>query len=162
MRNWKGILAMGLSSALVIGAIQLVPEQTAKNANAETVNTSDNMTPPSGMPQGTPPAKPDGDTYGGHGGSAPDGAPGGSSSGVTSYDAVKSITSDTTISDETIKSTGTDENAINISNGATVGIDNSTITRTSSSSTGGDNSSFYGVGAAVLNTEGITNICRLY
>ena len=38
MRNWKGILAMGLSSALVIGAIQLVPEQTAKNANAETVN----------------------------------------------------------------------------------------------------------------------------
>lgn len=158
MRNWKGILAMGLSSALVIGAIQLVPEQTAKNANAETVNTSDNMTPPSGMPQGTPPAKPDGDTNGGPGGSAPDGAPGGSSSGVASYDAVKSITSDTTISDETIKSTGTDENAINISNGATVGIDNSTITRTSSSSTGGDNSSFYGVGAAVLNTEGITNI----
>lgn len=51
MRNWKGILAMGLSSALVIGTIQLVPEQTAKNANAETVNTSDNMTPPSGMPQ---------------------------------------------------------------------------------------------------------------
>lgn len=158
MRNWKGILAMGLSSALVIGAIQLVPEQTAKNANAETVNTSDNMTPPSGMPQGTPPAKPDGDTNGGPGGPAPDGAPGGSSSGVASYDAVKSITSDTTISDETIKSTGTDENAINISNGATVDIDNSTITRTSSSSTGGDNSSFYGVGAAVLNTEGITNI----
>ena len=69
MRNWKGILAMGLSSALVIGTIQLVPEQTAKNANAETVNTSDNMTPPSGMPQGTPPAKPDGDTNGGPGGS---------------------------------------------------------------------------------------------
>ena len=65
MRNWKGILAMGLSSALVIGAIQLVPEQTAKNANAETVNTSDNMTPPSRMPHGTPPAKPDGDTNGG-------------------------------------------------------------------------------------------------
>lgn len=71
MRNWKCILAMGLSSALVIGTIQLVPEQTTKNANAETVNTSDNMTPPSGMPQGTPPAKPDGDTNGGPGGSAP-------------------------------------------------------------------------------------------
>ena len=67
MRNWKGILAMGLSSALVIGTIQLVPEQTAKNANAETVNTS-------GMPQGTPPAKPDGDTNGGPGGSAPGGS----------------------------------------------------------------------------------------
>lgn len=74
MRNWKGILAMRLSSALVIGTIQLVPEQTAKNANAETVNTSDNMTPPSGMPQGTPPAKPDGDTNGGPGGSAPGGS----------------------------------------------------------------------------------------
>ena len=72
MRNWKGILAMRLSSALVIGTIQLVPEQTAKNANAETV--SDNMTPPSGMPQGTPPAKPDGDTNGGPGGSAPGGS----------------------------------------------------------------------------------------
>ena len=92
-----------------------------KKTKSETVNTSDNMTPPSVMPQGTPPAKPDGDTNRGHGGSAPDGAPGGSSSGVTSYDAVKSITSDTTISDDTIKSTGTDENAINISNGATVG-----------------------------------------
>ena len=65
MRNWKGILAMRLSSALVIGTIQLVPEQTAKNANAETVNTSDNMTPPSG---------PDGDTTGGPGGSAPGGS----------------------------------------------------------------------------------------
>lgn len=83
MRNWKGILAMGLSSALVIGAIQLVPEQTAKNANAETVNTSDNMTPPSGMPQGTPPAKPDGDTNGG--------------AGVFSYNKGVTYVSDTTI-----------------------------------------------------------------
>lgn len=159
MRNWKGVLAMGLSAALVIGATQLIPEQNIKNANAETVNNSNNnMTPPSGKPEGTPPAKPDGDTSGGPGGSAPDGTPGGSSSGVTSYDSVKSVTSDTTISGETIDSTGKDENAVNISNNATVNIDNSTISRTSSSSTGGDNSSFYGVGAAILNTEGTTNI----
>lgn len=159
MRNWKGVLAMGLSAALVIGATQLVPEQTAKNANAETIdNSSDSNSSSSDRPQGTPPAKPDGDTSGGPGGSAPGGAPGGSSSGVTSYDSVKSITSDTTISGETIESTGTDENAVNISNGAKVTIDNSTITRNSSSSTGGDNSSFYGVGAAVLNTEGTANI----
>lgn len=46
-----------------------------KKTKSETVNTSDNMTPPSVMPQGTPPAKPDGDTNRGHGGSAPDGAP---------------------------------------------------------------------------------------
>ena len=155
MRNWKGVLAMGLSAALVISAAQLIPEQNVKSANAETIdNSSDNMTPPSGMPEGTPPAKPDGDTSGKPSGSAP----GGSSSAVTSYDSVKSITSDTSISGETIKSTGTDENAINISNGATATIDNSTITRTSSSSTGGDNSSFYGVGAAILNTEGTANI----
>ena len=159
MRNWKGVLAMGLSAALVISAAQLIPEQNVKSANAETIdNFSDNMTPPSGMPEGTPPAKPDGDTSGKPSGSAPGGAPGGSSSAVTSYDSVKSITSDTSISGETIESTGTDENAINISNGATATIDNSTITRTSSSSTGGDNSSFYGVGAAILNTEGTANI----
>ena len=146
---------MGLSAALVINAAQLIPEQNVKSANAETIdNSSDNMTPPSGMPEGTPPAKPDGDTSGKPSGSAP----GGPSSAVTSYDSVKSITSDTSISGETIESTGTDENAINISNGATATIDNSTITRTSSSSTGGDNSSFYGVGAAILNTEGTANI----
>lgn len=159
MRNWKGILAMGLSSALVISAAQLIPDQTSKSANAETtINSGDNMTPPSGKPEGTPPAKPDGDTNGGPGGNAPGGAPGGSSSAITSYDSVKSVTSDTTISGETIDSTGKDENAVNVSNGATAIIDNSTITRTSSSSTGGDNSSFYGVGAAVLNTDGTTNI----
>ena len=63
MRNWKGVLAMGLSAALVIGATQLIPEQNIKNANAETVNNSNNnMTPPSGKPEGTPPAKPDGET----------------------------------------------------------------------------------------------------
>lgn len=74
MRNWKCILAMGLSSALVIGTIQLVPEQTTKNANAETVNTSDNMTPPSGGRRALLPAKPDGDTNGGPVGSAPGGS----------------------------------------------------------------------------------------
>mgnify|MGYP000671254344 FL=1 len=35
---------------------------------------------------------------------------------------------------------------------------NSTITRKSSDSTGGDNSSFYGVGAAVLTTDGTSYI----
>lgn len=49
-----------------------------------------------------------------------------------------------------------DENAILVSNGATVNLKNSTIDRTSSDSTGGDNSSFYGVGAAVLTTDGTT------
>lgn len=115
-------------------------------------------TPPSGQkPDGTPPAGgPDGQS--GQGG-APGGAPGGqSSSGVSSYDSVKSITSDTTLSDTTVSSTGKDENAIHVSGGAKANLNNVTVTRNSSNSTGGDNSSFYGVGAAVLTTEGTTTI----
>lgn len=84
----------------------------------------------------------------------PQGQPGGQSSGVDSYTAVKEYSSDTTVSNEKISSTGTDENAIHVTDGANVTIDNANISRTSSDSTGGDNSSFYGVGAAVLNTKG--------
>ena len=78
----------------------------------------------------------------------------GQSQGVDSYTAVNEYTEDTTVSGETLGSTGTDENAALISSGASVTLDNDTITRTSDSSTGGDNSSFYGVGAAVLATDG--------
>lgn len=78
----------------------------------------------------------------------------GSSQGVDSYDAVNGYTSDTKVDGETIASTGTDENAVNVSEGASVTLKDATITRDSSESTGGDNSSFYGVGAAVLATDG--------
>lgn len=78
----------------------------------------------------------------------------GQSQGVDSYTAVNEYTEDMTVSGETLESTGTDENAALISSGASVTLDNDTITRTSDSSTGGDNSSFYGVGAAVLATDG--------
>ena len=86
------------------------------------------------------------------------GQPGGASSGVDSYDAVNEYSEDTTVDGETISSTGTDENAIHVTDGAKVSIKNSKITRTSSDSTGGDNSSFYGVGAAVLTTDGTSYI----
>ena len=82
------------------------------------------------------------------------GGPGGQSQGVDSYTAVNEYIEDTTVSNETIESTGTDENAALISSGANVTLDNDTITRTSADSKGGDNSSFYGVGAAVLATDG--------
>ena len=82
------------------------------------------------------------------------GGPGGQSQGVDSYTAVNEYIEDTTISNETIESTGTDENAALISSGANVTLDNDNITRTSADSQGGDNSSFYGVGAAVLATDG--------
>ena len=92
---------------------------------------------------------------GGDGQGAPgQGGPGGQSQGVDSYTAVNEYIEDTTVSSETIESTGTDENAALISSGANVTLDNDTITRTSADSQGGDNSSFYGVGAAVLATDG--------
>ena len=92
---------------------------------------------------------------GGDGQGAPgQGGPGGQSQGVDSYTAANEYTEDTTVANETLESTGTDENAALISSGANVTLDNDTITRTSDSSTGGDNSSFYGVGAAVLATDG--------
>ena len=85
---------------------------------------------------------------------APGGAPGGQSQGVDSYDAVNTYDSDTEVSDTSLESTGTDENAALVSSGANVTFNNVDITRNSSDSTGGDNSSFYGVGAALLATEG--------
>lgn len=92
---------------------------------------------------------------GGDGQGAPgQGGSGGQSQGVDSYTAANEYTEDTTVLNETIESTGTDENAALISSGASVTLDNDTITRTSEDSKGGDNSSFYGVGAAVLATDG--------
>lgn len=89
---------------------------------------------------------------GGQGG--PGGAPGGQSQGVDSYDAANTYDSDTEVSDTSLESTGTDENAALVSSGANVTFDNVDITRNYSDSTGGDNSSFYGVGAALLATDG--------
>ncbi len=89
------------------------------------------------------------------GGSMEGGAPEGSaSSGVDSYDAVVEYTEDTEVSGETYTSTGTDENAVHAYNGAAVTLEDITVDRTSDDSTGGDNSSFYGVGAALLETDG--------
>ena len=93
---------------------------------------------------------PGGDSQGAPG----QGGPGGQSQGVDSYTAANEYTEDTTVSNETIESTGTDENGALISSGASVTFDNDTITRTSADSKGGDDSSFYGVGAAVLATDG--------
>ena len=82
------------------------------------------------------------------------GGPGSQASGVDSYDAANEYSSDETVSDTSLESTGTDENAALVSNGAEVTFNNDAISRTSSDSQGGDNSSFYGVGAAVLAADG--------
>lgn len=85
------------------------------------------------------------------------GGPGGASA-PTSYDTVTDMTEDTTESGKTYSSTGTDENAIHVSNGASVNLSDFTVTRNSSESTGGDQSSFYGIGAGILVTDGTAEL----
>lgn len=93
------------------------------------------------------------------GGEMAGGAPGGNSSASDiTYTAVNEITEDTELDGETISSDGTDESAVLVSDGAAAILNNVTIDRTSSDSTGGDNSSFYGVGAALLTTNGTTYV----
>ena len=139
----------------------------SKSDDSKSSSSDDGNAPQGEKPDGEPPEKPDGDNGNapsdekpdgeppqGGGAGGPGGAPGGQSQGVESYDAANDYTEDTTVDGETLSSTGTDENVAHISNGAKVSIRNSTITRESSDSQGGDNSSFYGVGAAVLATDG--------
>ena len=76
----------------------------------------------------------------------------------SSYSAVKEYKSDTSKSNLSVKSTGTDENAVHAYKGAKVTLKNATITRNSKKSKGGDSSSFYGTGAAVLESEGTLKI----
>lgn len=94
----------------------------------------------------------------GGGGMNPGGGVMGQPSGVDSYDAVKEISEDTTLDGEKVSSEGTDENAILVDAAANVTLSDMTISRESLDSTGGDNPSFYGVGAAVLATDGTVSI----
>ena len=86
------------------------------------------------------------------------GGPGSQSQGVDSYTAVYTYSEDTSLDGDSIASSGTDENAVLVDSGASVSIKNATITRDSEESTGGDDSSFYGVGAAVLATDGTASV----
>lgn len=95
---------------------------------------------------------------GGMGGQGGPGGPGGGQSAPTSYSAVTEYTTDTEESGTIHTSTGTDENAIHVTDGAAVTLSNITLNRTSTDSTGGDSSSFYGVGAGILVTDGTLNL----
>ena len=162
MRNKYAALALGM--ALTMTAMPVMAASTTNTATTESSAKSDDSSTPPEKPDGE---KPDGEAPGdppqdgnapaGQGG--PDaGGPGGQSQGVDSYDAVNDCTEDTTFDGEDIESSGTDENAILVENGANVTIKDSKILRDSSDSTGDDNSSFYGVGAAVLATDGTASV----
>ena len=104
--------------------------------------------PPSGeMPSGSPPGEP------------PSGGmpPGGSSSFSNEWTSVITYDSDTEENSGIYDSTGTDENAVHVSGGNVI-LNQPTVTRTSAESAGGDDASFYGVGAAILTTDGTSYI----
>lgn len=86
--------------------------------------------------------------------SANNGPGGGQSQAPDSYEAVTEYTEDTSENNKELSSDGTDENAIHAYNGATVNLSDFNIVRNSSESQGGDSSSFYGIGATVLESDG--------
>ena len=169
----KKLLSIVLVLSLVCMLLAGCGESSVTSADTETSNetTADTAletaaaaseAPDESADSQTPPEKPDGDMgempeggFGGQGGQGqmPGGGMGGGQSAVTDYDAVNTFDTDTVVNSAKFSSTGTDENAVLVTDGS-VTLKNVTVDRTSSDSTGGDNSSFYGVGAAVLATGG--------
>lgn len=75
---------------------------------------------------------------------------------TASYTAVKEISSDTTLTGETVESAKQDENAIWVSGQANVELSDMTLNRNSEAESSAENASFYGTSAALLSTEGNT------
>lgn len=95
------------------------------------------------------------------GGPGPQGGPGGmggSNGAPESYEAVTVYAEDAESVGEIFVSEGMDENAVLVESGANVLLSESMVSRISSDSTGGDDSSFYGIGAALLVTDGTLTI----
>ncbi|MBD5522234.1 MAG: hypothetical protein HDR03_13610, partial [Lachnospiraceae bacterium] len=95
------------------------------------------------------------------GGPGPQGGPGGmggSNGAPESYEALTVYAEDAESVGETFVSEGIDENAVLVESGAKVLLSESMVSRISSDSTGGDDSSFYGIGAALLVTDGTLTI----
>ncbi len=161
----------GTASAAVSVAETEETEETAEDADSMEMDGGQMPDMPEGEgPGGEMPAMPEGEGPGGEmpampegegpGGEMPArpegqmGGMGGQSAADISYTAVQEISSDTALEGESVASTGTDEEAVLVTDGAEAVLKSMTISRDSDDSTGGDNSSFYGVGAAVLATDG--------
>lgn len=82
----------------------------------------------------------------------------GQSTAPTSYTSVTEYSTDKTTSGKSYSSTGTDENTVHVTDGAKVCLKDAAVSRKSEESQGGDRSSFYGIGAAVLTTDGTSYI----
>lgn len=146
-KHMKAALGLVVSAAMAVTGCGGVSSASVSGSTT-TLDADSDMTLDAGSNAGEA-APPDGGM--GQGG------PGGQTSAAdVSYTSSNEISSDTTLSDQTIDSTGTDEEAVLVNNGATAILKNLTINRSSQDSTGGDASSFYGVGASVLTTDGTT------
>ncbi len=161
MRKPRKIVDALLVAAMLAASIPAYADDTSTSVPPAMPPMTQSQQAPEGM--GTPP-----DGFGGGMGTPPSGGPGsvpggmmggpgGGSSQPESYDAVVTVSEDSVTLAEDIVSTGTDENALLVSGGSAT-ADGISITRTSSDSTGGDSASFYGVGAAVLVTDGSVEI----
>ena len=156
--------AAGTPPEMPSGEMGTPPEMPSGEMGTPPEMPSGEMGTPPDMPSGgmgTPPEKPSGEM-----GTPPDGAPGGMPGGMGGpgggssfsgeYSAVQTVSEDTEIT-ENLSSTGTDENALLVTDGS-VTVSGVTVTRTSDDSTGGDSASFYGVGAALLATGGTLTV----
>ena len=141
-KKWLSLLLAVLMLALCVPA---TAEQQPGKPQGEMPGD-----PPAGDMPGDPPQ---GGMPGEGGGM---GGPGGGSSQPENYDAVVTMAGDGTVTED-IASTGTDENALLVTDG-TVVASGIAVARDSEDSTGGDSASFYGVGAAVLATGGMLTI----
>ena len=151
----KAGLAAALSIVFALGTFPALAEDTNPALPGEGMPGRPESMPAEG-PGGRPGERPEGMP-----GTPPEGMPGGfggpGGSQPESYDAVSRYDTDAEIAGEQISSTGTDENAVLVE-GGTVTLTDVSVVRTSADSTGGDSASFYGVGAAVLVTDGEVNI----
>jgi len=150
MKKMKKWLSLILAACMILTATAAFADDDTSSSTPPTPPDGEMGTPPDGMGGGDMGTPPDG-MGGGMGG-----GPGGSSSFSGEYTAVVTASEDTEITED-LTSTGTDENALLVTDG-NVTVSNISVTRTSSDSTGGDNSSFYGVGAAILATGGTVTI----
>lgn len=139
----RRIFALGLVALLICNMALAAPPPP--HPGGMSVNVPGSMPPdaPGGMPPDTPSGMP------------PHGMPGGVRA-PESYDAVYTIGEDNALRGN-IESVGPDENALHIAGGA-VTLQEAEISRVSDESAGGDAASFYGVGAAILATDGEVSV----
>ena len=153
----KKILSVLLVWMLLIGSFAVAEAPAGNPPEGGAPMGQPPEKPEGGMPGGQPPEMPEGEGpmgnpgQGGPMGGQPGRGPGGQDR-PDSYAAVYEIAEDAELTGA-IESTGTDENAVLVTDG-TLKLSEAAVVRESEDSTGGDSASFYGVGAAVLVTGG--------